>query len=152
MTDVMKGWLQKKSIEIPTDLATTIITKFMDYFQAKYFKNNVDGAVASNKKLFNPKSNFNIPNFKNLPEKVLQKFTTLKQAYVFNIQKEAAQATTFTFQLILLKILKHIKDFIKTRETDLNDQTEQDLIEYILPTNYFFALIEFPKAKKSTCN
>ncbi|OXA64989.1 hypothetical protein Fcan01_00144 [Folsomia candida] len=111
-------------------------------------KQCVEGAQANNKKLFNPKSNFNIPNFKNLPEKVLRKLTDLKEEYVFNIQKEAAEATTFTIQLILLKIVKQIKDFLKTLPDQVNEQTEQNLIEYILATSYFIALIEFPKSKK----
>lgn len=145
--EILKSWLDHEcSITIPKNLAAELVEKFMDYFQTKYFKNNVDGAIENGKHLFNPKTNFNIPQFKYMPEKVLETMTKLKEEYATNLQKEASRGTLFTLQLIILRILQKIARFVKE---EVNDETEiQKRIELTLATTYFIALTEFPKAKK----
>lgn len=159
--EVMKKWLEHKfNFIIPNELATEIVSKFMDYFQSKHFQNNVDGATNNNKKLFNPKNNFNIPHFKILPEKTLEKLTELKEEYVTSVQKESSKGSTFVIQLIILKIVKKISIFIedltnsedfstqKDSSTTFTEDKRKAMLEYILATTYFRAMIEFPKAKK----
>jgi predicted CopG family antitoxin len=103
--EIITDWLKISCpIIIPKEKASMMVSKCMDYFQARYFKNNVDGAIKANKKLFNPKNGFNVIHWRLVPAVHLENMTQSKDDHVMKVQMEASQATTFTSQLILLKL------------------------------------------------
>lgn len=138
--DVIDSWSKNGcNINIPEVIGSELVSKCMDYFQTKLFNTNVKGAIAADKCLFNPKNNFNIPQFKLLPESDLEEMTTLKKDYVSKVQKQAEKGTTFVTQLLLLKIFQTITSFI----SDQGIQRDQKMIEYIFGTIFGIALVEY---------
>jgi len=148
----LKQWLNLKvSFEIPNELKLTLTNNFLRYFQSKYFKNNMEGANAESKCVFNPKTNFWVPNFDLLPELALENLTDLKKDFVLNTQSQASTATLFVLDLMILRSIKCILSFIKY-ELKITDVNQIDMsFKYLLATSYQVGKNAFLLSKDIKC-
>ena len=142
-TSVIEEWLMKESArEAETEVLSKLTTNFISYLQIKYFQNNTMNATAQKVHMFNPKSDFWIPQFTLLPLQSLEEFTELKKTFAICLQTSACKATDFSLQLILLRNIELIVT---------NSQSEDNLrdeIEYNLAIAYTKAMMEFTKEFK----
>jgi len=113
----------------------------MSYFQLQYFQNNVVQATAEAKTMFNPKCDFFVPQFPLLPEKSLDDITRSKIAFVLLYQNSAVEGAQFTRELLLIRIIKDIRNFVN--ETSCKDVNTADAIKHIFSLGYMRAKIEF---------
>lgn len=144
--DKIKEWLKHNvHVEVTPDVMKMLISNFMKYFHRKYFTNNVTKATEQNKALFNPKNDFWIPGFQDLPEETLQQLHESKMGYVMKVQQTSIRGSLFSIQMLVLRnidlVMSYIKGTLKlTCDTDITLH-----LEYILALAYTTAKIEFPK-------
>jgi hypothetical protein len=125
----------------PNELYVLLTTNFFSYFQVSYFKNNVQNATANGKTMFNPKCDFFMPQFPLVPEKVLNDMTRAKTAFVYHIQGYAVDGASFTRELLLLRNIKAIKDFVLSAEPGTLDTASH--VKHIFSKGYVRAQLEF---------
>lgn len=145
--EIIKSWLQHEvKVDVTKDLMKMLINNFMKYFQVKYFNNNVTKATEKDKALFNPKNNFWIPGFQDLPEEALEELHKSKLKYVMEVQNISIKGTLFVVQMLVLRNIDNIMQFIKNSlKIEENGEVKKHL-EYILAMAYTTAKMEFPKS------
>jgi len=136
----------KLNFDPPDELLVQVTTNFMSYFQLSYFKNHVVNATKEGKTMFNPKCDFFVPQFPLLPEQTLNDFTKAKKALVFHYQDYAVQGATFTKELLLIRIIKAIKDFVISSSPDSTDSNPH--IKLVFSKCYLKSKVEFAKKYK----
>lgn len=86
------------SVEAQAD----IILLITSYFQTSYFLKNVHEAVSRDITLFNPKINFFIPGYTNLPLFYFKQLESHKTNLVLALQTDAARSALFSAERYLL--------------------------------------------------
>lgn len=143
-TDLISQWLDNNS-----KCGLTQVTKvecihdFVFYFQSRYFAQNVQGAVNNSVALFNPKVNFNVPQFQLLPLKTLNNLGKLKEQFALSYQSETLIGSQFAIELRLLRIIDRITTEINRLISDEEDRKSTFL--YFFATLYTKARTEFFK-------
>lgn len=135
--DIDKWLTIRINTELDKELVISLIKNFLSYFQIKYFQNNTVNATKNKVHMFNPKVDFWIPQFTLLPKDALDSLNNLKRAFAIQYQGCAINGTDFSTQLLLLRNLKLINDYIKTECPD-------EPLQFL---QYYMA-VAFTKAKK----
>jgi hypothetical protein len=129
----------KPTSQLPYQCHDFILNNFMNYFQVRYFVNNVEKAKQHKVELFNPRLNFNIPQFQLLPQKKLTEVTDIKQWMIRRVQSAAREGSQFTGEFLLLRIIDNIFNNIRQGTTADGD------FKHHFALHYLKAQLEFVK-------
>lgn len=87
------------------------------YFQTRYFQKNMEGANEHNKSVVNVHAKVLIPDFKDVPLKVLKQLQDDRQSCALNLQSHAAEGAKFMLELIKLRVANEIFSEISPNHT-----------------------------------
>lgn len=143
--NTINQWLHHSvKVEPEKDFMKTLVNNFLKYFSVKYFTNNVTKANEMNKTLFNPRHNFWIPQYHELPAATHQRLYNLKFHYAKEVQVETVHGTIFVLQNLVLRNIHEIQKYLSIMK--VIDETErQTALELFLAMSYTIAKVEFPE-------
>ncbi|CAL8076711.1 unnamed protein product [Orchesella dallaii] len=126
-----------------SEIQCEVIKRFSEIFRGQNFQNHVKQATENNITLFQPITNFFIPQYSRLPAKYFEQVKEYKTLTVLGMQRSAVIANKFTQELLLLECFKLLND-----EVCLHYESETDsesVTKYFFLTFFIAAKVNFFK-------